>query len=235
MTWRSPSPSFQSVWLLAMNPAGFPISSSATSGPDRDIAQKSRAMPSIALSRALVAVTLALASCTALAKEAPPRFLQEPVFGLRLEAANAQLDLLPEDERRKCFQLADDEYLKGRQWVFAVAREADVTYYVAAGYFERRHPDKSEPRYRLDTFGGVYRIDGNACLGIGAAREVFDVRPLDETPQAVLQQLAFDLAERVARALGGPDRLRMALKKRNIDPAGLSPELAAAFNTYIGR
>jgi hypothetical protein len=192
-------------------------------------------MSSTVLSRAVVIAFLAFASCAALASDVPPRYLREPVFGLRLEAANVKLDVLSAEERGKCFEIADDERWTGNVWVFAVARESDATYYVVGGYFRRRHPRPGESPYWLDSRGGVFQIKGGECIGVGAAREVFDVRPFKETPQPVLQQLALDLAERLARAFGGPDRLRTALKKKDIDPVGLPPELAEAFKTYLER
>lgn len=193
-------------------------------------------MSSTALDRCIVAVSLALAVCAAQASGiVPPRILQEPIFGLRLEVAKVKLDLLPDDVRNQCMEIADNENLTGRQWVYATARDAGATYYVVGGYFERRHPEQGESRYRLDTYGGVYRIDGTGCLGVGAAREVFNTPSFDETPQPILQQLAVDFAVRLVRAFGEPDRLRMKLRNQHVDPDSLSPELREAFSPYFGQ
>ncbi len=187
------------------------------------------------LDRTFVAVSLALASCVALAKDGPPRMLREPVFGLRIDAANPKLDLLPDEVRDKCSEIANNDQWTGRLWVYARAHDADATYYVVGGYFERHHPDRGESRYWLDTYGGVYRIEGAKCLGVGPAREVFDVRPFDETPQPVLKALADDLASRLARAFAGQDRLRTKMRSHRVDFGTLSPELREAFKAYSGQ
>jgi hypothetical protein len=192
-------------------------------------------MLSTVLDRFIAAVTIAVASGTALAEGGPPRIMQEPIFGLQLDAAKAKLDPLPDDVRNQCFEIADNEYLTGRQWVYAMTRDAKATYYVVSGYFKRLNPDPGEPRYRLDTSGGVYRVEGAECLGVGAALDVFRVRPLDETPQLVLQQLAADFASRLARAVGGPDQLRVKLQKQRVDREGLGPELREVFEPYLGK
>jgi hypothetical protein len=163
----------------------------------------------------------------------PPRFLQEPVLGLRLEVAGLKLDPLPEDVRAMCGQVADDDIWTGRVWIVAEARDAAATYYVLAGYFKRRHAGPGESLYDTDSQGGVYTIKGTKCGG-DPAREVFDVRDFNETPQPFLQQLANDLAIRLVKALGGADRLRAELNRQRIDFNQLSPELQVAFKPYFG-
>lgn len=187
-------------------------------------------MPSTVVSRVLLGALLALAARAVLAKEVPPRVLQEPVFGLRVQSSNPALEMLSEEARSKCFELADNEDLTGRMWIFARVDEAGATYYVVGGYFERLHPDKGEARYRLDTVGGVYKIDSANCMGYGAAREVFDVPAFEEISLPIRQRLAADLASRLSLLFGGPDRLRTAMRARTIDAERLSPELRGAFH-----
>lgn len=203
-------------------------------GRDLDIEIKGQAMPSTVLDRWVATVSLALAAGLSLAKDVPPHILQEPIFGLRVDAANPALEVLPAQERNKCVEIADNEYLTARIWVFAVARDADATYYLVGGYFKRSHPEAGEPRYRPDTLGGVYRIAGGRCTGIGAAREVFAVRALDETPQPILQQLANDLSARLGRAYGGPAQLRAELRKQRAVLRDMPPEIQEAFKPYLG-
>lgn len=188
----------------------------------------------IATRRLVVTTILAFASAVTTAKDAPPRILQEPVLGLRLEAANVKLDSLPEDVRALCLQTADNERRKGRLWVFARAVDAAATFYVVAGYFQRLHPGPGEPQYEMEDRGGVLTIAGNKCSADGPARDVFEAQDFNETPQPVLQQLANDLAARLARAFGGPDRLRAELRNQRIDRDRLSPELQEAFKPYFG-
>jgi hypothetical protein len=189
-------------------------------------------MLSIVRSIGMLAALVAWANVS-VAADAPPRILQEPVFGLRMEAANPRIEALPDDLRNKCFELADSEFLTSRQWIYAAAVDSRTSYYVVAGYFKRRKAEANQAQYRLDTFGGVYRIEGSECMGLGAAREVFDVRALDEIPQPVLQQLADDLASRLVRAFGGPEKLGNAWRRQKVDQLHLPLELQRAFQPYL--
>lgn len=71
------------------------------------------------------------------------------------------------------------------------------------------------------------------CIADGTAREVFDVRDFNETPQPILQQLSRDLAARLVKAFGGADQLRTEIKNQRIDFDQLSPELQEAFKAYF--
>ncbi len=66
------------------------------------------------------------------------------------------------------------------------------------------------------------------------ADESFEVRDFDQIPLPILQQLARDLATRLVRAVGGPDKLRAEIKSQRIDYERLSPELQEAFKPYFG-
>lgn len=187
-------------------------------------------MLSIAIKRALVAALCVLSSTAASAADAPPRYLTEPVLGLRLDA-NAKLDPLPEDVRALCVQLADNEYSTARMWIFAQARDAGGAYYVVAGYSKLRHPAPGERLYEPTTRGGFMSVTGDRCVGDPAA-ESFAARDFDVVPQAILQKLARDLAARLVRALGGPERLRAEIRNQRIDVDTLSPELREAFAPY---
>lgn len=190
-------------------------------------------MLSIATKRTLAVASLALVCCIVQAKERPPRVVQEPVLGLRLPAAKLQLTPLQDEIRNRCAALADNERWKGRLWVYASTNDAAGTYYVVGGYYERPNPAPGQARYQLDTTGAVFQIIGETCVGYGGAREVFEARYFEETPQAVLQKLAIDLAARLARALGGSEQLRTELRNQRIDSEQLSPELLEAFRTYL--
>jgi hypothetical protein len=193
-------------------------------------------MLSTATSRSLAAFALAHLLCLpALGQDnLPPRVLQEPVFGLKYEVAKAGFDVLPAEVPPKC-----KEYAGTRQWgvgqlyVFASVQDAGQTYYVVGGYWERRTPKASESRYELDKYGGVIVVNGEHCIGLGRAREVFDARYFKEIPQPVLQQLADDLAGRLVRAYGSASQLRQAFEGQHIKQARLPAELQTAFKTYM--
>ncbi|MFP5393172.1 MAG: hypothetical protein ACLGI6_16760 [Gammaproteobacteria bacterium] len=161
-----------------------------------------------------------------------PRYVQEPILGLRLPAAGAQLDVLPDDVRALCVQMADNESWSGRQWIFGMARSATSTYYLVNGYFKRRSPEAGEGLYFQPEDGGLYQVSGSACNG-DPAREAFAVNDPAQVPGEVMQQLAHDLARRLVRALGGADRLRAAIARQRIDLRRLSPELQEAFKPYV--
>jgi hypothetical protein len=193
-------------------------------------------MPSTVTKSLLAALLFAVVGSRAGASPSnhPPRFLQEPVLGLRLEVPGLKLDPLSEDVRALCGQVADDETWTGRVWIVAQAKDGATTYYVLAGYFKRRHPEPGQSLYDTDSQGGFYTLTGTKCGG-DPAREVFDVRDFKATPQPVLQQLAHDLAARLVQAFGGPDQLRVEIKNQRIDFDQLSPELQEAFAPYFSQ
>jgi hypothetical protein len=118
-------------------------------------------------------------------------------------------------------------------WIYASAIEGNTSYYLVTGYFKRKQAARGEPRYRLDIVGGVYRVQNGECIGIGAAREVFDVRPTSEVPPAVLQRLANVAAESLEAAAGSPQALGRALRQKQVAPITLPPELRQAFQRYL--
>lgn len=193
-------------------------------------------MPSIAIKFlvALLVGALITGPADSAPGDHPPRYLQEPVLGLRMELKGLGLDLLPETIRSRCSQIADDERWTGQVWILAQATDATTQYYVVAGYFKRRHPGPGEGLYDTGSQGGVYMVTATTCGG-DPARETFDVRDFNQIPQPVLQQLAHDLATKLTRAFGGSDRLRAEIRNQRIDFNGLSPELQQAFAPYFGK
>ena len=131
-----------------------------------------------------------------------------------------------------CAEMADSATWTGRQWIFGAAKYNAVTYYLVSGYFKRRHPQSGERLYFQPDGGGVYQISESKCSG-DPARETFDVRDPKQIPQEVLQQLASDLAVRLVRATGGPDRLRAELANQHVDFLMLSPEMQESFKPYF--
>jgi hypothetical protein len=158
--------------------------------------------------------------------------LNEPVLGLRLDVG-AKLDPLPDDVRVKCKRIADDDESSVHLWIFAQASDAGATYYVASGYFKMHHPGPGKPLYDLMVRGGLYVVTGNNCVD-DPADEAMD-GPSEEVPLPILKQLAHDLATRLVRAVGGPDRLRAEIKNQRIDFDQLSPELQKEFAPYFGK
>lgn len=193
-------------------------------------------MWSTVFKRSLAVVLLAMAGGAAFAAPRPidePQILREPVFGIRYAVKEAHFDRLSRDLLSACAEYADTKtWTVDQMWIYASANEGTRTYYVIGGSLKRRNPMPSEPTHELDPLGGVIAIEGSHCTGFGQAREVFDARYFEEIPQAVLQDLADDLAKRLARGLGGSERLRQSLNQQGVTKGSLTPELATAFRQY---
>jgi len=181
---------------------------------------------------AMVAVAMASIAASAAEYAHPPRYLVEPVFGLKVEFADGTLEPLPEPVRAACMQMADNETWTGRQWIFGAVKSGDATYYLVSGYFERRHPGPGKLRYHQPDQGGIYVVKDQDGGG-DPAREVFEVRDFEQVPQPVPEQLARDSKSRLVRAFGGERRLRAEFKKQGITSDRLTPEMAIAFKPYF--
>jgi hypothetical protein len=77
-------------------------------------------------------------------------------------------------------------------------------------------------------------VTDNKCEG-DPADESFDARDFNDIPQPIFQKRARDLAARLVRAVGGPDRLRAEIKNQRIDFDQLSPELQEGFAPHFGK
>jgi hypothetical protein len=187
-------------------------------------------MPSIATKRVILATIVMFASAAATAGDKPPRYVIEPALGLRLDAG-VKLEPLPNEISKLCSR--DTENWLYHEWIFARAHDAATDYYVASGYAKRRSPAPGQSLYEPIARGGLYAVTGNKCMD-DPADESFEARDFDQTPLPILQQLARDLAARLVRAVGGPDKLRAEIKNQRIDFDRLSPELQEAFRPYFG-
>lgn len=160
--------------------------------------------------------------------------MREPVLGLRYETARVKFDPLPAQALADCETLIDNDYSKGVWYVYAQATDASGRIYYAVGGYEIRNNVPPHLKYDNDGFGVLFFTDRGTCTVIDMPRQVFDDRLFDnEMPQSVLKQLAADLVARLARAFGGPDRLRLELRNQHVDPESLSPELREAFKGYF--
>ena len=213
---------------------GFPIAFEQTSGQGPGYRAERPVMSSTVIKSLCTSVLFAALGTSAVAAESNhrPQFVQDPVLGLRLRVASISLDTVPEEIRALCTGIADSSSWTGRQWIFGVAKYRAVTYYLASGYYKRRHPQSGELLYFQPDGGGIYRVSEGKCNG-DPARETFDVRDPKQIPREVLQQLASDLAMRLVRAAGGPDRLRAELTNQHVDFLMLSPEMQEAFRPYF--
>jgi hypothetical protein len=186
-------------------------------------------MSSIVINRAFLATVLMVFSAAASAGDKPPRYVIEPVLGLRLNA-DSRLESLPVDVSTLCSRDTDKWIYEER--IFARAYDTATTYYVASGYAQRRNPKPGQSPYEPIERGGLYAVTGNECVD-DPADASFETRDFNQTPLPILQQLAHDLAARLVRAVGGPDKLRAEIKNQRIDFNKLSPELQEAFKPYF--
>jgi hypothetical protein len=192
-------------------------------------------MWSIVVKRITLAALMTMIGATAQSAELPFRVLQDPVLGLRYEAARARFEPLPQDVFSLCSALLVNQHTTGRYWIFGKANDAARTYYVIGGYSENLHPEPGYPRYQKDELGAVVYVQSGECRAIDPAREVFDTRDFDETPQVVLRQLADDFVARLLRAFGGTNQLRAELRNQRVDQAQLPTELSAALAPYFAK
>jgi hypothetical protein len=187
-------------------------------------------MSSIAIKRAVFATLIVIASATAEAGEKPPRYVIDPALGLRLDAG-VKLEPLPTEVSTLCSR--DTENWISHERIFARAQDAATTYYLVSGYSERRNRGAGQSLYEPIVRGGLYAVTGNKCVD-DPADESFEARDFDQTPLPILKQLARDLAARLVRAVGGPDKLHAEIKNQRVDFDRLSPELQEAFKPYFG-
>lgn len=186
---------------------------------------------SFTVRRGITFALLTLASCAALAKEATPRELQDPVFGLRYSIEKIQFEPLPAAVKSKCPELESEQW--GRQlWIYAHAIDGEENYYVVGGYAINRAPSPDFPKkYELDTVGAMFQVGKETCKLIGPPREEFQVRPPDDIALPILDQLGNDLAKRFLRAFGGVKALRSEFARQDKAPGDVSVELQSAFDS----
>ena len=179
---------------------------------------------------ALCTAASAASAASAGDKRQPPKYVNEPLLGLRLDA-DVKLDLLPEEVRAKCEQIADNEKSTARWWIFASTFDTATAYYVVGGYSKMRYPEPGRPLYVPSVRGGLILVTGDKCVGDPA--DAYFEGPTEEVPLPILQQLSRNLAARLVRAVGGPDKLRIEIRNQRIDFDTLSPELQDAFRPYF--
>jgi hypothetical protein len=189
------------------------------------------------LKQAIAGAVLVLANTKTFAAEPAPRILREPVLGLHYERARARFDPLPPQALANCETLADDEHSRAVWYVYGQARDASGrTFYVTGGYEERLDGGPAHRRFLTEDLGLLLYADSQRCEPGDPAREAFDQRNFDSilTP-SILKQLAADVVSRLERAFGGPDQLRLELRKQRVDLDALPPELRDAMKAYVTR
>jgi hypothetical protein len=195
-------------------------------------------MPFIVISRTVAAILFTVSTAAAaMGSDKPPRFLTVPVLGLRLPLERINLEAFPDELRVKCGQI-EDEYRTSRLWIFGRAGDAAKKYYVLTGYTKRLQPEPGQRLYEYWADGVVFTVQGDKCGGDGAG-ETFETHDPNadndgNVPDAILRELARDLAARTVRAFGGPERLRAEIKNQRIDFNQLPSDLQEAFRPYFG-
>ena len=204
--------------------------------PVTAINHRGQNMPSIAIKPIIIGTLLAFGIATAsaapFAGNKPPRYINDPLIGLRV-AATAKLDPVPRELIVMCKRDPQDTTTTAHLWVFASASDGSKTYYLLSGYAEVRKKPADAPLYDAVERGGMYIVADGRCVS-DPADEYFEGPP-GEVPLPVLRNLASDLAARLVRAVGGPDKLRAEIKNQRIDVDRLPPVLQSAFKPYFTR
>lgn len=132
--------------------------------------------------------------------------------------------------------MADNENVRSKMWVYAMAPVDGRIFYLIAGYGIRARIEAPEfRRYISYDLGSSFVIEpDDDCNILGEAREMFDFRKDEETPEVAMQKLADDLAVRYVRAFGGAARFGAELKKQRVSFDKLPPELQQALKPYFG-
>lgn len=192
-------------------------------------------MSSTVISQIAGALFFAILSGTAPAKELPPKALHDPVLGLKYPIASIKFDTVPVEIFAKCPTMADNENERSKMWVYAKADINGRIFYLIGGYGIRARIEAPEyRRYILYDYGASLIIEpDDDCNILGEAREMFDFRKDEETPEVAMQKLADDLAIRYVRAFGGAQRFGAELKKQRVSFDKLPPELQQALKPYF--
>ena len=165
-----------------------------------------------------------------------PRILREPVLGLRYELARVKFDPMPASVLANCKILAD-RLSRAVWYVHGQARDASGrTFYVTGGYQKMLDGRPKYRRFSTEEPGMMFHTDVRSCEYIDPARIVFDEPDFKNvlTPP-ILRQLAVDVVQRLEQAFGGPDQLRLELRKQRVDMDALPPELRDAMKAYVSR
>lgn len=211
---------------------GFPISFNVIFGQEVVTEHTGPNMSSTVI-KAMVFSTF-LTCLNAVGAADQPNVLREPVLGLRYEPANVNFDPLPDDAIANCETLQNDANRRAVWYLFARTTDASSrTYYIIGGYEISTHIPPGRSKFDTDGLGVTLFTEGSQCTVIDTARQVFDDQLYDEEmPQQTLRALANNLAERLLRAYGNPDRLRRELRNQHVDQDTLPVELKESLEPY---
>ncbi len=164
--------------------------------------------------------------------QAQPRFLQDPLIGLRYEPTKIHFEPVPQQVVSKCEDLSRNQHTRGVWFVFGLAGDATGrTFYLVNGYEIRSKPEPPDfPRYSAGGYGLLLVVNGHECQLIDAdARQSFADRLFDEElPQHIVQKLANNFATRMKNAFGGAYKLRVEITNQRIDLDALPEEIKAS-------
>jgi hypothetical protein len=185
-------------------------------------------------------VIKAIVLCTALtclncvAAVDKPNVLREPVLGLRYEPSTVKFEPLPDGAIASCDTLQNDENRRAVWYIYARTIDASSrTYYVIGGYEIPARVPPGRSKFETDGLGVTLFVEGGHCTIIDTARQVFDDRLNDdEMPHQTLRALAKDVADRLLRAYGSPERLKRELRNQHVDQDALPAELKESLEPY---
>jgi hypothetical protein len=146
---------------------------------------------------------------------ANPASVKDPIFGLSYSSEQAHFDEAPPDLLSACSALTNEKWDR-RLWLFARVTSEGTEYDVLGGFYVKRGTIPSgEPKLEADPSGVMLRRNAAGCELIGPARESFDYKPQDVSPET-LRALAADAVKRYAQAFGGLDNFVGQLKRQKV-------------------
>lgn len=211
---------------------GSPTSSNAIFGPVAVTAQISQNMSSTAIKAIVLSTALTCLNCVAAADR--PNVLREPVLGLRYEPSTVKFEPLPDGAIATCDTLQNDENRRAVWFIYARATDASSrTYYIIGGYEIPARVPPGRSKFDTDGLGVTLFTEAGHCTIVDTARQVFDDRLYDnEMPQQTLRALAKDVADRLLRAYGSPERLKRELRDQHVDQEALPAELKESLQPF---
>ena len=187
-----------------------------------------------ALSRLVLAATLAMATASSVAALPSPRILSEPVLGLRYEAARVKFEPLSKQIIANCENMDGNAEWQSVWFIYAQATTPSGRTYYATGGYEIARNSSGKPGFTTGDAGLILFTDRGTCTTLEQVRDTFDARLFDdEITEPVLKLLAGDYAKRLERAFGSKARVRAEIRNQHIDEESLSIELKQALKPYF--
>jgi hypothetical protein len=182
-------------------------------------------MRSIAGLARLLLVLLSLCAGAAVAQELPD--VRDPLFGVRIPAAQMQMERADEALLHDCG--VGRPSIEQMSWIFAEANTQQGRFLALGGLARRVRHGRAEP-WIQNWKGELVVLVGERCMQLRAPRQVLTAPEHSELRLSaeVLEALADDAVARLTRQFGSRAALVAALRAQAVYPTAGPPALRAA-------